>query len=133
MGFFSKSKEDKFKDNLVDFWNLLARLSFGEISWQSTGNKLLSIRNELFYIAQSFNDPFSAYFRRYTYNTGVFGEKTSIGEGIVIVTLALDYYKRGGRFTQSTDLMISNQAKEICSTESSRNEIREAIREFNPR
>lgn len=112
MGFFSKSKEDKFKDNLVDFWNLLARLSYGEISWQSTGYKLLSIRNDLFYIAQTFNDPFSAYFRRYTYNTGVFGEKTSIGEGIVMVILALDYYKRGRRFTQNTELMICNQAKE---------------------
>jgi len=133
MGFFSKSKEEKFKDNLVDFWNLLARLSFGEISWQTAGSKLLSIRDELFFIAQTFNDPFSAYFRRYTYNTGVFGEKTSIGEGIVIVILAFDYYKNGGRFTQNTDLMISNQAKELCSTESRRKEVREAIKEFKPR
>ena len=131
MGLFGTSKEEKFKNSLVDYWNLLARLSFGEISWKATANRLTSIRNDLFYTAKEFNDPFAAHFRRYTYNTGVFGEKTSIGEGIAIVILAFDYYKMGGRFTQNTDLIISNQAKELCSTETKRNEIRELIREYN--
>lgn len=131
MGLFGTSKEEKFKNSLVDYWNLLARLSFGEISWKATANRLISIRNDLFYTAKEFSDPFAAYFRRYTYNTGAFGEKTSIGEGIAIVILAFDYYKMGRRFSQSTDLIVSNQAKELCSTEEKRNEIRELIREYN--
>ena len=130
MGLFGTSKEEKFKNSFVDFWNLLARLSYREISWELAANKVVAIRNDLFSIAREFNDPFSSYFKRYTYNTGVFGEKTSIGEGIVIALLAFDYSNRGGRLTQDAELMISNQAKMECSTEAGRNGIRKLIREY---
>lgn len=130
MGLFGTSKEERFKNTLVDFWNLLAKLSYREVSWELAANRVVSIRNDLFSIAKEFNDPFSAYFKRYTYNTGVFGEKTSIGEGIVIALLAFDYSNRGERLTQYVELMISNQAKMECSTETGRNEIRRLIREY---
>ncbi|MBP3517843.1 MAG: hypothetical protein J6K31_05485 [Parabacteroides sp.] len=128
MGWFGTSKEDEFKDKLVDFWNLLVKLSCREISWELAANKYNSLRRELICIAQEFQDPFSSYFRRYTYNTGILGEKTSIGEGIAIVILATDYYKNGRRFSQNTDAIITNQVKEFCSTEDGKNAIREIIR-----
>ena len=131
MGFFSKSKEDKFKDKLVDFWNLLASLSYQEKSWNTHGYKVADLRHDLFYLAKEFNDPFAAYFKRYTSSTTILGEKTSIGEGIVIALLALDYATRGMRLSRNVEMMISNQARIECSTEAGRNKIREVIRDFH--
>ena len=34
MGLFGTSKEERFKNTLVDFWNLLAKLSYREVSWE---------------------------------------------------------------------------------------------------
>lgn len=131
MGIFRTSKEEEFNNTLVDFWNLLVKLSRNDISWDFAANKYNSLKNNLLYIAQEFDDPFSAYFKRYTHNTGVFGEKTSIGEGIVIAQFAIDYYARGGRFTQETDFLISSKAKLVCSSEERRNAIREFIRNYD--
>ena len=64
MGIFRTSKEEEFNNTLVDFWNLLVKLSRNDISWDLAANKYNSLKNNLLYIAQEFDDPFSAYFKR---------------------------------------------------------------------
>lgn len=72
MDWLIKSKEDKFKDLLIDFWNLLARVSYREITLQSFVHEIMEQKRSLIYLAREFKDPCSCYFKRYSYTTLVF-------------------------------------------------------------
>lgn len=132
MGLFSKSKESKFKDLFVDYMNLLASVSYREISIESAAPRITEYKRDLIFLARQFSDPCTSYFKLYSSQTTVLGEKTSIAEGVVIALLALEYVTSGHRLSNSAQNWIVNQARIQCSTVDGRNATKELILKSNP-
>ena len=132
MGFFSKSKEDKFKDQFVDYCNFLADYSYSGISGYATANKIVEGKRKLIYLAREFSDPCNSYFKMYSNNTSVFGQKRSIAEGVLFALYATDFVIKGGHLDQYAHAIIFNEVDKIYATSEGKRNICEVIKNSNP-
>jgi len=116
MGLLGNSKTKDLKNKFVDFMNLLANFSYGEMPRNIGLSKINFEYQRFIEIAKGFSNPFCEYFNLYTQNTGMLGEKTSVAEGVVIVFLSKNAVLDGTRLSNSVQINMILQAKAICAS-----------------
>ena len=87
---------------------------------ESNYNQLKSLYNR-------FSNPFEESFNSFTTFTSVFGDKTSIAEGMYIIYLAKSLAFQGQKMSTGIHQQIINEARTLCNYHLGRQQITNAI------